>query len=186
MREEPRKKGSAGNPPDVGVIRQVAYERFLAWDLGDLHADAIADKVMDSAEEGGRTDQTFLPNIDAVRRWVSRVVQFHALNLIESGKRHVRIEDVPEPELVVLGAVSVQPEEEEPDPRLAAMDAIAATMPPRWREVWRLIKEDLKRAEIAPILHIKLRTVNKYVELIYRTMREALAAEREQGQGRKS
>jgi DNA-directed RNA polymerase specialized sigma24 family protein len=176
MREEPPRSGSTGQPPDLGFVRQTAYDRALRWGIHDLDADDVADKVTDSVEQARRTKRTFLPDEQAVRRWVSRAVQFHVLNLVEYDKRHVRIEDVPEPELVALGAISVQPEEEEPpDPRLAAMDAVVATTPPRWREVWALIKQKLPPQEIAPILGISVRTVNKYVEHLYRTIREGIA-----------
>lgn len=179
MREEPPRDGSANDLPDLGRVRRAAYDRAGRWGIYDADANEIADKVSDSVDRARKKKPRFLADEQALERWVSRAVQYHALNLIKHRQRHVSIDEVPEPELVASGAVSVQPEAAEPDPRLAAMDAVVAKTPRRWREVWDLMKDNYKPRDIAPMLGIDVRTVNKYVELLHRTLREALADGRE-------
>jgi DNA-directed RNA polymerase specialized sigma24 family protein len=184
MREERPRNGSVKKPPDLTCVRTTAHNRARRWGIYDVDATEIADKVMDSVERARRKKPQFLPDETQLRRWVSRAVQRHVLNLGRYASRHMSLEDVPELELVASGAVSIQPEEEEPDPRLAAMDAVVERTPPRWREVWALMKEGFKPKEIAPMLDIEVRTVDKYVEHLHRTLREALAGGRENPEGR--
>jgi hypothetical protein len=75
MREESRRRGSTEEPPDLGFIRQAAYDRALKWGVDDLDADDIAEKVMDSAEESRRTNPASLPRTGPTAKQCDRFIE---------------------------------------------------------------------------------------------------------------